>query len=80
MEVPHSLEEDDFRDRKVDVLRAIRRYSEEEVKKRTILGATPAGRSRGALFRLMSMNKENAVPLREYSAGSSGPEEDPELS
>lgn len=43
MEVPHSLEEDDFRDRKVDVLRAIRRYSEEEVKGRTIRGRYASG-------------------------------------
>jgi glucose-6-phosphate 1-dehydrogenase len=47
MEVPHSLEEGDFRDRKVDVLRAIRRYSEEEVKRRTIRGRYASGKIAG---------------------------------
>lgn len=48
MEAPHSLEERNFRDRKVDLLRAIRRLSEEEVKKRTVRGRYVAGAIEGS--------------------------------
>jgi glucose-6-phosphate 1-dehydrogenase len=44
MEPPRSLDERDFRDRKVDVLRAVRRLTPEEVAAWTVRGCYSAGR------------------------------------
>jgi glucose-6-phosphate 1-dehydrogenase len=44
MEAPHSLNERDFRDRKLDALRAVRRYSPEEVAKYTKRARYTAGK------------------------------------
>jgi glucose-6-phosphate 1-dehydrogenase len=44
MEAPRSLEDRDFRDRKVDVLRAVRRLTPEEVERWTVRGRYGAGR------------------------------------
>jgi glucose-6-phosphate 1-dehydrogenase len=44
MEPPQTLNERDFRDRKVDVLRAVRRFSPEEVRQYTKRGRYRAGR------------------------------------
>lgn len=47
MESPASFSEDGFRDRKVDVLRAVRKPSIAEVRKNTIRARYTAGRARG---------------------------------
>jgi glucose-6-phosphate 1-dehydrogenase len=44
MEAPRTLEDRDFRDRKVDVLRAVRRLSPEDVARWTVRGRYGAGR------------------------------------
>jgi glucose-6-phosphate 1-dehydrogenase len=44
MEAPHSLHERDLRDRKVDVLRAVRKFSREEVARYTVRARYSAGR------------------------------------
>lgn len=44
MEAPISLSERDFRDRKVDVLRAVRRLAPDEVERRTVRARYDAGR------------------------------------
>jgi len=44
MEPPRTLDERDFRDRKVDVLRAVRRLSPQEVERWTVRGRYGAGR------------------------------------
>lgn len=45
MEAPHALDERSLRDRKVDVLRAVRRLAPEEVASRTVRGRYGAGRT-----------------------------------
>jgi glucose-6-phosphate 1-dehydrogenase len=47
MEVPRTLDERDLRDRKVDVLRAVRRLSVDEVRRHTVRGRYGAGRAAG---------------------------------